>query len=81
MGGKPRVQKVLLYAQPKRAPKWWPRDEHGKPREVVVTDEGGGWSTVPSRKDGIDERDADEIAECFEMLQDRQFRFRVGRPD
>jgi 3'-phosphoadenosine 5'-phosphosulfate sulfotransferase len=77
MGAKPRIKKVLLFAKPKRAPAWWPRAEDGAAREVVVTDEGGGWSIVPSRKDRVRIADVDEIVDCFEMLQDRRFRFRV----
>ncbi len=77
MGMKRRPPKVFLFAKPKRAPKWWPRDENGKAREVVVVEEGCGWSTAGSRKNKIHAHEAKEIGEIFEMMFDRKFVFRV----
>lgn len=38
-----KAGKRRLYVKPARAPDWWPRDEHRRPKFVGVLKGGCGW--------------------------------------
>jgi len=67
--------KVRVYAKPKRAPKWWPRDDKKKPAWVGLFNNGIGWTV--GRGDLMFRREAHEVQKILEEDQGRRFDFRV----
>lgn len=82
MGFKPRY--VRLYAKPRSAPGWWPRNVEGRPSWVLVYVIGGAvaWTvdvTDPSRTTKVPVGDVKALQEDFEDIHERKFRWHVVR--
>lgn len=75
MGLKPRPKRVRLLAKPKRAPKWWPRDDEGNPAWVLLFIAGGavGWTSDLEDRHTVPESEARGIAEDYQDMMDREF--------
>lgn len=82
MGFKARQKYVRLFAKPKRAAKWWPRDADGRSAWVLVFEIASGivWTIDVDRKDRgvrVPEKNVKALQEDFADINEREFNWRV----
>ncbi len=82
MGFKARQKYVRLFAKPKRAAKWWPRDDDDRPAWVLVfeTTRGIVWTIHVDRTERsvrVPEKNVKALKEDFEDIYEREFNWRT----